>query len=66
MGHGVVDCTKIADAQKDKGEDEFSYSLALKVESNMFGKESLLLGNANKKFRKQCYYKRAAELKKGG
>ncbi|PPD82730.1 hypothetical protein GOBAR_DD20345 [Gossypium barbadense] len=44
LGHGV------------KAEDDLPYSLALKAESSIIGKESLLFGSLMKTTMKQCYY----------
>lgn len=44
MGHGVVDCTWISDADREKGEDDLLYSVALRVESPLVGNEVLKLG----------------------
>ncbi|MBA0839716.1 hypothetical protein Goarm_005419 [Gossypium armourianum] len=40
MGHGVKECTSISIAKREKADNEYSYSLALKVESNLIGKEN--------------------------
>lgn len=49
LGHAVKDCGSIIDEAKAKEDHDFSYSIALRVEFNMFGKEKLLLSIENKK-----------------
>ncbi|PPR88967.1 hypothetical protein GOBAR_AA31717 [Gossypium barbadense] len=56
--HSVKDCTKFFTKGKDLGADAFLYSIALKAESNMVGRESLKLGSTEKKFMSQYLYTR--------
>lgn len=46
----------ISPLEKDKSEDELPYLLALKVELNLKGRESLKFGIANNRPMKQCSY----------
>lgn len=48
MGHGYKDCDAWKDVISDLREDDFPYSLALKVESFLVGKESLQFGFADR------------------
>ncbi|MBA0785420.1 hypothetical protein Gotri_025480 [Gossypium trilobum] len=41
MGHGITDCTQIIPARKSKISSDPPYSLALKAESKLVGKESM-------------------------
>ncbi|MFQ6657039.1 hypothetical protein Gotur_026878 [Gossypium turneri] len=41
MGHVAKDCKEISNLEVEKKEDDLPYSLALKAESNLVGKESL-------------------------
>ncbi|MBA0780624.1 hypothetical protein Gotri_004703, partial [Gossypium trilobum] len=65
MGHGVKVCNGIPTDEKDKLKDELPYSLALKVESNLLGNESLKFGFSTKKSMKQCSYTRGVEVFNG-
>ncbi|MBA0785417.1 hypothetical protein Gotri_026419, partial [Gossypium trilobum] len=56
MGHAVKDCIEIPNLGEEKLEEDLPYSLALKVESNLVGKEILQFGFSVKKFMKQCLY----------
>ncbi|MBA0742589.1 hypothetical protein Gogos_015631 [Gossypium gossypioides] len=56
MGYAVKDCIKIPNLGEEKLEEDLPYSLALKVESNLVGKEILQFGFSVKKFMKQCLY----------
>lgn len=49
MGHGLKDCNVSSDAVKEMPEDALLYSVALKVESNLVGKECHKLGFSVKK-----------------
>ncbi|MBA0679672.1 hypothetical protein Goari_011429, partial [Gossypium aridum] len=62
MGHGVKECSNIPIAEREKIDDEYSYSLALKVESNLIGKESFQFGFSAKRIMKQCLYTGAATV----
>ncbi|MBA0810504.1 hypothetical protein Gohar_002495, partial [Gossypium harknessii] len=55
--HGVKDCTEIPSGDRVKAEDDLPYSLALKAESSIIGKESLLFGSLMKRTMKQYYYR---------
>lgn len=56
LGLSIRECIKISTTKRDKSKEEFPYSLTLKAESNLMGKESLLFGSANRKVMKQCSY----------
>lgn len=56
MGHNLQECELVLPSIKDLLEDEYPFSLALKVESKLFGKESARFGVTNKKVMKQCSY----------
>ncbi|MBA0645641.1 hypothetical protein Goklo_013708 [Gossypium klotzschianum] len=62
MGHGVKECSKIPIAECEKIDNEYSYSLALKVESNLIGKESFQFGFSAKRIMKQCLYTGVATI----
>ncbi|MBA0778443.1 hypothetical protein Gotri_006309 [Gossypium trilobum] len=61
MGHGVKECTSISIAKREKADDGYSYSLALKAESNLIGEqigsekgvEVLVIADEQQKFRNQ-------------
>lgn len=52
VGHAVKDCIEIPNLGEEKLEEDFPYSLALKVESNLVGKEILQFGFSVKNFMK--------------
>ncbi|KAH1128958.1 hypothetical protein J1N35_000336 [Gossypium stocksii] len=56
MAHIVKDCNDMMKQWKDIREDNFPYSIALKAESSLLGRESLRLGKTDKKFAEQCVY----------
>ncbi|MBA0664994.1 hypothetical protein Goklo_004921 [Gossypium klotzschianum] len=56
MRHRVKECTCISVAEREKKDDEYPYSMALKAESNLIGKESLQFGFSTKRIMKQCFY----------
>ncbi|PPR94280.1 hypothetical protein GOBAR_AA26385 [Gossypium barbadense] len=58
MGHNVKDCTEFFTKEGVLGDDMFPYSIPLKAESNMVGRESLQLDNSRKKFMPQYLYTR--------
>ncbi|MBA0715886.1 hypothetical protein Golax_014762, partial [Gossypium laxum] len=49
MGHSIKECIKVTLKVKDLLEDELPYSLALKAELNLLGRESLKLGSVVRK-----------------
>lgn len=49
IGHGLIDCVFISSSEKDRMVDNFPYSNALKVESAIYGKESMKFGFLSKK-----------------
>ncbi|MBA0696015.1 hypothetical protein Goari_002603, partial [Gossypium aridum] len=51
--------------EREKVEDEQPYSVALKAESNLLGKESQRFGSVTKKSMKQRYYTGKADVHKG-
>ncbi|MBA0749087.1 hypothetical protein Gogos_003048 [Gossypium gossypioides] len=56
LGHGVKDYMVILSKDREKVVDDLPYSLALKAESSLLGRESLKLGFSTKRTMKQCYY----------
>ncbi|KAG8492870.1 hypothetical protein CXB51_010168 [Gossypium anomalum] len=56
MDHGFKECDRIPTGARDKPEDELPYSLALKVGSNLLGKECLEFGASTKKSMMQYLY----------
>ncbi|KAH1066732.1 hypothetical protein J1N35_031719 [Gossypium stocksii] len=56
MGHIAKDCNGITKQVKNIGDNDLPYSIALKAESNLKGRESLQLGKTEKKFMEQCLY----------
>ncbi|MBA0570070.1 hypothetical protein Golob_003757 [Gossypium lobatum] len=56
LGHGIKDYMVILSKDREKVEDDLPYSLALKAESSLLGRESLKLGISTKRTMKQCYY----------
>ncbi|KAK5776684.1 hypothetical protein PVK06_044645 [Gossypium arboreum] len=49
MGYGLKDCLVLSPAGKNKIRDNPPYSMALKAESNLVGKESMKLNAFSKK-----------------
>lgn len=56
MGHLAKDCVAVIKQGTEIGEGELPYSVALKIESKLVGRESLQLGMVDKKFMEQCLY----------
>ncbi|MBA0725596.1 hypothetical protein Golax_022167, partial [Gossypium laxum] len=56
MGHGLSNCTQLTPERKSKIIENPPYSLALKVESKLFGKESIKFNTLIKKVGAQCSY----------
>lgn len=56
MGHGLQDCDVVPDSVKNSTDDELPFSVALKAEPNMLGRESLKLGVFTRKTMKQYVY----------
>ncbi|KAK5838902.1 hypothetical protein PVK06_007648 [Gossypium arboreum] len=56
MGYGLNDCLVIGLAEKNKVRDDPPYTIALKAESNLVGKESLKFNALAKKLGSQCSY----------
>lgn len=50
MGHGAKDCEFLTDEKKHKSVEDFPYSVALKAESSMIGKECFHFGRLRKKY----------------
>lgn len=44
MTHGVTECVDFSEEEKQKLEDDFPYSVTLKVKSRMMGKENFQIG----------------------
>ncbi|KAA3459314.1 hypothetical protein EPI10_013820 [Gossypium australe] len=55
-GHALSNCEEIKPENRDKIRYDSPFSLALKVESSLFGKESLKLNAFSKKKKSQCSY----------
>ncbi|MBA0873834.1 hypothetical protein Goshw_007921 [Gossypium schwendimanii] len=62
VGHGLSDCSEWNPAEKIKIKKDPPYTLALKAESNVIGKESIKFNNFSKKTRAQCSYTRSSEM----
>ncbi|PPR91069.1 hypothetical protein GOBAR_AA29613 [Gossypium barbadense] len=56
MEHSIKECTEVTIEIKNLPKDELPYSLALKVEINLLGRESLKLGSVARKSMKQWSY----------
>lgn len=56
LGHGLSNCTQIILARKSKISENPPYSLALKAESKLIGKESMKFNVLLKQVGAQCYY----------
>ncbi|MBA0880945.1 hypothetical protein Goshw_013511 [Gossypium schwendimanii] len=56
MGHGFLDCSSLNSAEKSKIREDLPYTLALKAESKLVGKESIKFNDFSKKVRAQCSY----------
>ncbi|KAH1091386.1 hypothetical protein J1N35_018643 [Gossypium stocksii] len=56
MGYIVKDCNDVMKQGKYIREDNIPYSIALKAESSLLGRESLRLGKTDKKFTEQRVY----------
>lgn len=50
MGHDLKDSFFVDEELKGRMDDELPFSVALKVESNLLGKECFLLGSNSRKF----------------
>ncbi|KAH1047050.1 hypothetical protein J1N35_037834 [Gossypium stocksii] len=53
LGHALNDCLKLSPAEKSKVRDDPLYTIALKAESNLVGKESIKLNEYAKKMGSQ-------------
>ncbi|MBA0772101.1 hypothetical protein Gotri_007537 [Gossypium trilobum] len=62
MGHGVKDCKEILAKDKNNIVDEFSYSITLRAESSLIGKECLHFGSSLKQTLQQCNYSGRKDL----
>ncbi|XP_052486335.1 uncharacterized protein LOC128041066 [Gossypium raimondii] len=56
LGHGIHDCSKFTPAEKNKIKEDPPFSLALKAESTLVGRESLKFNALLKKLQSQCSY----------
>lgn len=56
MGHGSKECSEIVGREENEDSENYPFSIALKAESSILGKESLLFGSLLKKSMKQCFY----------
>ncbi|KAA3476058.1 hypothetical protein EPI10_026163 [Gossypium australe] len=56
MGHAFSSCLMLTEAEKQKVQDDLPYSLALKAESHLFGKECVQLRAIYKKVQSQSLY----------
>ncbi|MBA0862400.1 hypothetical protein Goshw_007960, partial [Gossypium schwendimanii] len=59
LGHGLQECTAIKPAEKNKIREDLPFSLALKAELNLVGRESLKFNALSKKLQPQCSYTRS-------
>ncbi|MBA0750667.1 hypothetical protein Gogos_002070 [Gossypium gossypioides] len=62
VGHGLSDCSELNPAEKIKIRENPPYMMALKVESNLIGKESIKFNDFSKKVRAQCSYTGGSEV----
>lgn len=44
MGHSLKECVTVSESIKEQCEDDLPYSLALKAESNLMGRETMKFG----------------------
>ncbi|TYG50040.1 hypothetical protein ES288_D10G144100v1 [Gossypium darwinii] len=56
LGHSLHDCTEIIPAEENRIREDPPFSLALKAELNLVGRESLKLNALAKKLQTQCSY----------
>ncbi|MFQ6668323.1 hypothetical protein Gotur_034011 [Gossypium turneri] len=56
LGHGLQECTVIKPAEKNRIREYLPFSLALKAEFNLVGRESLKFNVLSKKLQPQCSY----------
>ncbi|MBA0703024.1 hypothetical protein Goari_005458 [Gossypium aridum] len=56
LGHGIHECTEIIPAEKTRIREDPPFSLALKAELNLVGRESLKFNALSKKLQTQCSY----------
>ncbi|MFQ6650220.1 hypothetical protein Gotur_022847 [Gossypium turneri] len=56
LGHDLQECTVVQPAEKDKIRENPPFSLALKAELNLVGRESLKFNALAKKLQPQCSY----------
>ncbi|MBA0599447.1 hypothetical protein Gorai_005667, partial [Gossypium raimondii] len=66
LGHWIKGNMVILSKDREKVKDDLPYSLALKAESSLLGRESLKLGFSTKKAMKQCYYTGEEVMSKDG
>lgn len=59
----LQECLSISSSLKYSSEEAYLFSLALKLESNMVGRECIHLGISNCKQMKQCSYEGDEEAK---
>ncbi|MBA0819619.1 hypothetical protein Gohar_021612 [Gossypium harknessii] len=56
LGHGIPDCSVLSAAEKSKVKDDPPFTMALKAESNLVGKEVIQFNDLSKKDRTQVSY----------
>lgn len=56
LGHKVQDCEPISLSEKENPVEDLLYSIALRVESSLFEKESIKFGFSTKNIMRECYY----------
>ncbi|MBA0700539.1 hypothetical protein Goari_027022 [Gossypium aridum] len=56
LGHDIQECTIVEPAEKDKIREDPPFSLTLKAELNLVGRESLKFNALAKKLQQQCSY----------
>ncbi|MBA0571075.1 hypothetical protein Golob_004668, partial [Gossypium lobatum] len=62
MGHSLKECQVLNLVEKEKFKEDPNYTLALKVESNLIGKENMKFNDLSKKVRVQCSYTGGTQL----
>ncbi|MBA0864617.1 hypothetical protein Goshw_004669 [Gossypium schwendimanii] len=62
IGHRVKECQVLSSVEKERSDGDFPYSVELKAESNLVGKESLLFKIFTKESMKQYQYTGGVEM----
>ncbi|MFQ6651840.1 hypothetical protein Gotur_024007 [Gossypium turneri] len=61
LGHGLSGCNSLNPAEKIKIKENPPYTMALRAESNLLGKECIKLNNSLNQNRVQCFYTGGSE-----